>query len=60
VEFARLDHPVKLPLQPDHLIVDGAAVGLQLRLAGAADKAEAAALAFEMGPGADQPGALVG
>ena len=39
---------------------DQAAVGLDLRLAGTAEKAEAAALAFEMGPRPHQTAALIG
>ena len=59
MQFTRLDHPVKLALQPDHLIVDGAAVGLKLGFPRAADKAKATALAFKVGPGAHQPCALI-
>ena len=60
VQFAGFHHLVQLALDADHLIVDGAAVGFDLRLAGAADKAKAAALAFKVGPGAHKPRALVG
>ena len=51
--------PAQLAAQAHQLIVNGAAVGLDLRLAGAADKAQAPALAFKVGPGAHQPRALV-
>ena len=40
-------------------ILDHAPVGFQLRLAGTAEKAETAALALKMGPGAHQPAFLI-
>jgi hypothetical protein len=51
VEGAGATNAIELAPQLDQLVVNGAAVGLDLRLAGAAHKAEAAALALKVGPG---------
>ena len=50
---------VELALQPGDALADQPAVDFELALAGSAEKAETAALAFEMGPRPDQPRALV-
>ena len=51
---------LELALQPRDALADQPAVDFELALAGAAEKAEAAALAFEMGPRTHQPRALIG
>ncbi len=59
VQMARAAHLLQLLLQPHDAVADQPPVSLDLRLAGAAEEAEAAALALQMGPGAHQPAALV-
>ena len=59
MQAARAAHLLELALEPHDAVADQAAVGLDLRLAGAAEEAEAAALPLEMGPGPHQPAALV-
>ena len=60
LQGARAAHLHQLLLQSPDLFRQQPAVGFDLGLAGAAHDAEAAALAFQVGPGADQARALVG
>ena len=50
-------HLDQLALELGDAVVDQPPVHLKLRLAGTAEKAETATLAFEMGPGPYQPAA---
>ena len=59
VQAAGAPHLLQLLLQPHDAVADQPAVGLDLRLAGAAEEAEAAALPLQVGPGPHQAGALV-
>ena len=60
MQAARALHVGQLLLDADDALGDPTPVELELALAWAAQKAEAAALPLEMGPGTDQPRALVG
>ncbi len=59
MEPARAADLVELAAQFRHAVADQPAVGLDLGLAGAAEKAEAAALALQVGPAAHQPAGLI-
>ncbi len=60
MERAGAAHGLELALQQRDAVGDEAAVDFELAFARAAEKAEAAALALEMGPGPHQPRALIG
>ena len=59
LQAARAAHLGQLALELDDAVGEQPPVGLDLGLAGAAHDAEAAALALQVGPGADQARALV-
>ena len=59
MQAAGAAHLLEVAFQAHDALADLAPVGLDLRLAGAAQEAEAAALAFEMGPGPHQARTLI-
>ena len=59
MQLARAHHAGQLAADEFDALLDQPPVGLDLRLAGAAEEAEAAALAFQVGPRPHQPALLV-
>ena len=59
VQPAGAAHLVQLLAQAGNTVADQPAIGFDLRFARAAQKAEAAALAFKVGPTAHQPAGLI-
>ena len=60
MQAARALHVLEVALDADDAFADQPAVDFQLRFAGAADEAEAAALPLQVGPGPHQAAALIG
>ena len=59
MQVACAPHRLQLALQLDDLVLQDTAVGLDLRLAGAAEETGATALALQVGPAPHQPALLV-
>ena len=60
MEPPRALHHAKFIADRVDALADGATVGFDLRLTGASEEAETAALALKMRPGADEPAFLIG